>query len=412
MRICAINLSFRFHTSLLSNKPLHFSFFQSNGAIGMIISSVVLQNSTEGANRQTVKWMFVAYSIVALVGSAILWTVKQVERVETSNSTSSDHPGTYLLQDSHESTIDVESPTALPYSSHMNIYDNDAVEAFIASSVPYEGNPTEQSPRSQSKLLAGDSDTSDPREAGVYSVDTEAEIAAAALKAENKRIIGFLDTLRLLFSARHLQMIVPLILFLGCSFGFAGGVFPLLYIEDPDKGEKRLVPKYTVGYLGSTFYFFSACFSFLWGKIVPKIGRIYAFSMAIVAMCCYYTLIMLLVTEVIQPDYNSLSAYIWVFANTICFSLGVSVMDTQIPAIFESPTFFSSEKERSSAIGVLKMFTALGYTIQFSIGAMGVRPLYQLIILLCLCFTGFSSFFFCHFKVRRVEASRKNQEEY
>jgi hypothetical protein len=61
-----------------------------------------------------------------------------------------------------------------------------------------------------------------------------------------------------------------------------------------------------------------------------------------------------------------------VFGLAGVFALGDSVLESQIPALVQSPTFFPEERDRDAANSNLRMWQSLGFTAQFALGI--IRP--------------------------------------
>ena len=65
-------------------------------------------------------------------------------------------------------------------------------------------------------------------------------------------------------------------------------------------------------------------------------------------------------------------AFAAVFGMAAVFALGDSVLESQIPALVQSPTFFPEERDRDAANSNLRMWQSLGFTAQFALGIL--RP--------------------------------------
>ena len=262
-----------------------------------------------------------------------------------------------------------------------------------------------------------------PMEAGEGSLNDGA-VAAKAGGGQDSRA-SFYDTLSLLATSRAMQLLLPAIFFNGASLGFFNATFPLVW-QDPasDSGlAPGLLPSSFVGYQAATFYLSNSLFSFAWGKLVPRVGRRSLFLVTLATVAAFFC-VLLLQTSGLLPAFahGSAGAYIYVLGLAVAFAAGDSVMESQLPAIIQSPTFFPVERERDAANSVLRMLQSLGYCTQFAIGigasctpgAVGAGSGCQLqaAVLLPLLLVALACIYICDRFVRPIEAARGGEGEY
>jgi hypothetical protein len=114
---------------------------------------------------------------------------------------------------------------------------------------------------------------------------------------------------------------------------------------------------------------------------------------------------------IIHIAHQSAGAYILVFGLAISFAAGDSVLESQIPAIIQSPSFFPIERDRDAANSVLRMMQSLGYCAYFglSIGLQGAPNngnTLQIVLLLSLMFIALGCVWVCDAYVRSVDGGK------
>ncbi len=199
--------------------------------------------------------------------------------------------------------------------------------------------------------------------------------------------VTVMDTLNLAFTSRRMQLIIPALFFNGMSIAFAQGPFTTIFAQAQDKSGAVTyaglisAPQY-VGYYGATFYFFNSLFSFAWGKLIPLLGagRKTVLTATALAMGLWLAGMIVVCLGGLASGWpwdaythpNSATdtplAYAVVFSSAIVFALADSVLEGQLPAILQSPTFFPNERERNAANSNLKLWQSLGFAVQFVIG--------------------------------------------
>jgi MFS family permease len=222
----------------------------------------------------------------------------------------------------------------------------------------------------------------------------------------------FLDTIRLIWSNRAMQLLLPAIFYTGASLGFFGATFPLVYQDTATT--HALLPSSYVGYQAATFYLANSFFSFAFGKfVVPRIGRRPLFLVTFASAACFFALLALRSIGLIAFAHESAGAYIFVFGLSVLFAAGDSVLESQVPAIIQSPTFFPVERDRDAANSVLRMMQSLGYCAQFGIsifascasGSSGCTL--QAGVLAALMVLALGSLWACDRFVRSIDSSSK-----
>lgn len=285
-----------------------WTLFQSNAAVGLIVSSIILGEANNGkfSLQTAVTYMFIGFGAIGCVGIAIMLSLKNAPSLQSSGGNTSS---------------------------------------------------TEDNPRSVNHHHNDDDDVEDGM------------INSEKAKANNQ--VSLLDTLHLLVNSRAMLLLLPAIFYCGASLGFFGATFPLIY-QDPSKvtanDPVRLLPASYVGYQAATFYATNSFFSFLWGKIVPIIGRRTLFLVTLITAALFFILVILYTSGTFTILHETSTAYAYVFILPVIFAAGDSVLESQLPAIIQSPTFLPIERERDAANSVYRMLQSIGYCAQFGLG--------------------------------------------
>ena len=193
--------------------------------------------------------------------------------------------------------------------------------------------------------------------------------------------VTLLDTLHLAYTSRRMQLLIPALLFNGMSLGFAQGAFTTVFTSAADGSYAGLISRSQfVGYYGATFYLANSIFSFCWGKLVPALGRRRVLQITAVVMGVWLAGVAAVCAGALAPGWprdgytaatpalDSAAAYAVVFGSAALFALTDSVLESQVPGIIQSPTFFPVERERDAANSNLKMWQSLGFAAQFMLG--------------------------------------------
>ncbi len=238
--------------------------------------------------------------------------------------------------------------------------------------------------------------------------DDEGETAASA-----KGDITLWETLTLLRTSRTMVCLVPAILYNGCSLGFAQGAFTTVFARAKDGSYDGLLPASYVGYYGATFYLANSAASFLWGKVVGRVGRLALFRLAALLQAGWLALLSVVCWGWWAPAYNSVNAYVLVFGSAVLFAVCDSVLESQLPAMVQSPSLFPVERDRDAANSNLRMWQSLGFCLQFGLGSglstYGIlgSAKYQAAVLVPLLLAGFFGVFYCDAAVQRIDGGAK-----
>jgi MFS family permease len=123
-----------------------------------------------------------------------------------------------------------------------------------------------------------------------------------------------------------------------------------------------------VGYVAATFFLTNSISSFVWGKIIPRTGRRFLFFITIIFESVFLAITYLFATDNTSLEHASVGAYAAVFGTAVIFAIGDSVLESQVPAIIQSPSFFPDEKDRDAANSNVRLWQPLGFTFQFVLG--------------------------------------------
>lgn len=133
-------------------------------------------------------------------------------------------------------------------------------------------------------------------------------------------------TLTLALRSRQMQMLVPAIFYTGASLGFFMSIFPMSYAHTA--AEKKLLSRETVGYISALFFFFNSVASWLWGKCVPRFGKLPLFCICLLLHLGFYPLVfMFCLPGRGGVDSDSALAYCAVISAVILFAVGDSVLE-------------------------------------------------------------------------------------
>ena len=339
---------------------IFWPLFQFNAAIGLTLASVVLGFAK--GNVTTIKLMFAGFGAVGLLGIAILFSLKNAPPMAAG-----------------EAGADAA----------------DAAEDAAAA-------------------------------ASVNDGDDEAGALAKAARPAAKAGVELTDTLRLIYSSGAMRLLLPAIFYNGASIGFFTGTFPLIYQDPPapkdgSAATLALLPSAMVGYQAATFYLLNSGFSFAFGKwFVPRFGKRPLFLVTLATAAAFFGLLIALQLGWLRVAHESAAAYALVFGLAIAFAMGDSVLESQLPAIIQSPSFFPVERERDAANAVLRMLMSLGFCTQFALGVYLECPAgggapgcgLQAAVLLPLMVLALACVAYCDRFVRPVDGGAKPPPEY
>jgi hypothetical protein len=103
---------------------------------------------------------------------------------------------------------------------------------------------------------------------------------------------------------------------------------------------------------------------------VPRVGRRPLFLTTLATHLAFFSAVLFLVVAPSRAAFahGSVGAFAAVFALAIVFATGDSVLESQLPALVQSPAFLPSERDRACAVANLRLWQSLGFTVQFAIG--------------------------------------------
>ena len=239
---------------------------------------------------------------------------------------------------------------------------------------------------------------------------------------------GLWDTLQLAATSRRMQLLIPAVLFNGASLGFSLGAFTTVFAQGKKDEQGNvsyvgLLPANLVGFYGATFYLTNSFFSYIWGKFLPIMGRRRLFYVSFIAMTLWVVIVTVVCAGGLAPTFSegyvgwtpawsSPAAYLAVFVSAAVFAVGDSVLESQVPAIVQSPTYFPLERERDAANSNIKMWQSLGFSIQFGLGSglsgLGILPsaAIQTYVLLGLYILCYACIFYCDRFVAPFDTSK------
>jgi MFS family permease len=132
------------------------------------------------------------------------------------------------------------------------------------------------------------------------------------------------------------------------------------------------VSKTNVGYIAAVFFAANSLCSWAWGQLIPRTGRRSLFVITLLTHIAFYGVLLAVLCgqqpSTLSEADNGPAASVFVAAMAVVFALGDSVLESQIPAIIQSPTFFPEERDRNAANANVRLFQSLGYTAQFGAG--------------------------------------------
>jgi MFS family permease len=215
-------------------------------------------------------------------------------------------------------------------------------------------------------------------------------------------VVTLVDTLKLAWTSRQMQSLIFIILFNGASLGFNSGAFPLLYADTASA--PLLLASNLVSFVASSFFFVNAAASALWGRVVGAWGRRRIFLASTAATGLWLSLVFAIAHGWIQPLHGSANAFALVFGVTAVFGFSDSVLESQVPAMLQSSSFFPRERDRDAANANLKMWQSLGFSLQFGAGAV-LSATQQVYVLLPLFVLGFGGLWYCDAFIHKLDAA-------
>jgi hypothetical protein len=178
--------------------------------------------------------------------------------------------------------------------------------------------------------------------------------------------------------------------------------------------QRLLHPKF-VGYVAASFYIVNSLCSYLYGSvIVPRFGRKILFVVTFITQTIFLGMVIAFVKVAGGPQNlgipsGSGGAYAVVFFLAILFAIGDSVLESQLPALVQSPAFLPSEKDRACAVSNLRLWQSLGFAIQFAIGIASPGNVYlQALVLVPMLVISLSSLFILDSCVRPIQEDSRS----
>jgi len=120
--------------------------------------------------------------------------------------------------------------------------------------------------------------------------------------------------------------------------------------------------------------------------------------------------VLLLSLKVLSPAGLSPAAYAAVLGASVLFGTGDSILESQLPSLVQSPSFFPRERDRDAANSNVRMWQSLGFTLQFGLSALGVTPLTQAYVLVPLGACAYAGLAVCDGWVQELDASKGSLE--
>ena len=161
-----------------------------------------------------------------------------------------------------------------------------------------------------------------------------------------------------------------------------------------------------VGYVAAAFYGVNAAASAFWGRALGALGRRRVFAVSGAVAAAWLAAMLALGAGLLAPARGSPAAWALVFGCAAAFAVADSVLESQLPALLQSPSFFARERDREAAAANLRMWMALGFSLQFGLGA-ALSPLQQAMVLAPLGVLGYGGLAACDAFVAKIDAAEK-----
>lgn len=138
----------------------------------------------------------------------------------------------------------------------------------------------------------------------------------------------------------------------------------------PPQVTQQLLPATYVGFVAATFYLTASLCSYIYGQVVPTIGRRPLFALTAVTHAVFFALVLLLALDssLLGIGHATPAAYVVVFGLSVTFAVGDSVLESQLPSLCQSPGFLPSERDRACAVSNVRLWMSLGFAFQFGVG--------------------------------------------
>jgi hypothetical protein len=364
-----------------------WTIFQFNGAAGLSVASTILTLAPD--YRAAVKWLYLGFGFVGCAGLLLilvfmkpLQAVSQGERGGDEEAAEAAARGAGA---SRGAATDADDENA-------GLLEGGAGGAAVKKRTNSSGAATGGGANLPGAAAAAFGSIEMPlTTAGSGPTATAGTLVdsqvASARSPDSLPRIGLFDTLRLMRRSKTMLFLVPILLYNGASLGFFSAQWPLAW-EDycspalAAEGEcphplprNNLWGKTYAGYVAAFAFLTNSLLSFAWGKVIPKTGLRLLFGLAMVTMCAFYPMVIMAANGTLlrTTEWGSGASLMFIFGGCFLFMVGDSVLESQVPSIIQSPAFFPDERDRESAIALLRMWHSLGFTLQFIVGIVTVK---------------------------------------
>jgi MFS family permease len=153
----------------------------------------------------------------------------------------------------------------------------------------------------------------------------------------------------------------------------AAGLLRHLPICRPPRAQEtdRLLPGQYVGFVAAAFYLTASLCSYIYGQVVPVIGRRPLFALTAVTHALFFAGVLLLTLDasvLSAVGHATPAAFALVFGLSVTFAVGDSVLESQLPSLVQSPAFLPLERDRACAVSNVRLWMSLGFAFQFGVG--------------------------------------------
>ena len=132
----------------------------------------------------------------------------------------------------------------------------------------------------------------------------------------------------------------------------------------------KLLPGAYVGFVAAAFYLTASLCSYIYGQIVPVIGRRPLFALTAITHTFFFAAVLLLTLDAsaLSVGHSTPAAFALVFGLSVTCAVGDSVLESQLPTLVQSPAFLPSERDRACAVSNVRLWMSLGFAFQFGVG--------------------------------------------
>ena len=131
-----------------------------------------------------------------------------------------------------------------------------------------------------------------------------------------------------------------------------------------------MLPGAYVGFVAAAFYLTASLCSYIYGQVVPVIGRRPLFALTAITHAFFFAAVLLLTLDAsaLSVGHATPAAFALVFGLSVTFAVGDSVLESQLPSLVQSPAFLPSERDRACAVSNVRLWMSLGFAFQFGVG--------------------------------------------